>query len=210
MAKYAPQQCVQTVSASRLQGIWIQSKHCELVSIMMPFLPYKYSTLLEAKNRKMTHAAIFFLFADVTKSHRWKCSLSLFSQKAEKLPPTSENWQPVIQNEILQIISDIQREVAADETPQRCFPFISAASWIAAVAASVCQTKKLAKGENDMGSIFSQNPPPTAHKLSPSLSHSLFPSPWSFLFPCWLFFCTEFHHELSVRPSHSSLCSVIN
>lgn len=59
MAKYAPKQCVQTVSTSRLQEIWIQSKHCELVSIMMPLLPYKNSTLLVAKNRKMICVAIF-------------------------------------------------------------------------------------------------------------------------------------------------------
>lgn len=202
MAKYAPQQCVQTVSASRLQGIWIQSKHCELVSIMMPFLPYKYSTLLEAKNRKMTHAAIFFLFADVTKSHRWKCSLSLFSQKAEKLPPTSENWQPVIQNEILQIISDIQREVAADETPQRCFPFISAASWIAAVAANVCQTKKLQK-EKMTWVLFSAKIPhrPPTSCLPPSLTLS-FLLPGLFSSPAGCFFAQNFTMNcLSVHPT---------
>lgn len=38
--------------------------------ILMPLVPYIYSTLLVVKNRKMICMTMFNLFADVTKYHR--------------------------------------------------------------------------------------------------------------------------------------------
>lgn len=68
----------------------------------------------------------------------------------------------------MQIISGIQSDGAA--TRHRLTAILLYR--IHGHLASVCQTKKLGKGENDMGSIFSQNPPPTAHRLTLTLSLS--------------------------------------
>lgn len=61
--------------------------------------------------------------------------------------------------------------------------------------------RKLAKGENDKGAIFSQNPPPTAHELSLPLFLSFSPS-YSLL-------CCFFLHKIppcSACPSYSVCC----
>lgn len=66
----------------------------------------------------------------------------------------------------MQIISGIQLEGNSRSNTDKD---IFAATRIAALA-SACQTKKAAKGENDTGSIFSQDLPPTNLSLSPICS----------------------------------------
>lgn len=96
----------------------------------------------------------------------------------------------------MQIISGIQHEGAANRTATEIILF----HLHRAAIASACQTKKLANGENDKGSIFSQNPTPTTHTLSPSFCLFI---PGLFCSPVRCFFAQNFTIECLYIPQLS-------
>lgn len=97
----------------------------------------------------------------------------------------------------MQIISGIQHEGAANQTATEILLF----HLHKAAIASACQTKKLANGENDKGSIFSQKSH-TDHPHTVSLFLCLF-IPGLFCSPVRCFFAQNFTIEYLYIPQLS-------
>lgn len=171
-----------------------------IISCFLNILHYPGS-----KIEKKRHAYLFFpFFADVTKSHRWACAPCLLVEQLKN--SHHQNIRELTTNHLKQNHADHLRhpgsEGAVDQAPTEIFLFHLHSYLDSSRERSACQTKKLAKGENDKGSIFSQKSP-TDRPRAVSLSLSL-----SFLLPG--LFCSSllaaFLHTISPRgcPSHSS------
>lgn len=80
---------------------------------MKPLVSYKYSTLLVVKNRKIT----------CNQSHTRICALCFFSRTAEKNLHQHQRTDNQSSNKMMQIISGIQREGAADQTQTEILRF---------------------------------------------------------------------------------------